>query len=589
MLGDSGFAAEPPVWSPDSRHIYHRALVDGAIGIWETAMDGSGSRPVVLGDADVESLHASEDGSALIYVTGPTRGEIVRAEQREYDEGILVDASVDLAQNLYRGGFVLGRLASQRLVGRWYQRDGLLWRAPRTRHRLDLPGLDPAGAEALPPPGIVPLMVDEASGGLEARSASGNVARAAMSGGQAMLEVRRSGGGKLLCAAPACRSGRVVALAWRPGQDALLFTTEDRHFRQSLHVWRPGTGHVARLVEGEGQLSGGRSGSLPCALAVHAAVCGAGAAASPPRLERIDFESGARQVLHDPNQAIRARTAPRVEHVSWHLADGRLATGTLLTSPGRQPERAPLFVTYYRCPGYLRGGVGDEFPLAPLAGAGFVVACLNMVPFETWGDGVDRYRAAQVSVEGLVALLDRRGWIDRARIGMGGFSAGSEATMWIAVHTGLLAAAALASPQYEPAAYWLGAIRGRDNPRVMREFLQVGAPDEDPERWRLIAPALNVAHINAPLLMQFPEQEARSAVELYARLSNSTTPVEMYAFPHEGHMKIQPRHRLAVYRRNLDWFRFWLQDHVDPDPARAGQYRRWDALRRRREGSALNE
>jgi hypothetical protein len=76
-------------------------------------------------------------------------------------------------------------------------------------------------------------------------------------------------------------------------------------------------------------------------------------------------------------------------------------------------------------------------------------------------------------------------------------------------------------------------------------------------------------------------------MELYGRLSNSSTPVELHAFPDEGHFKIQPRHRLAAHRRYLDWFRYWLQGHVDPDPAKAEQYRRWDQLRRRQ--SALPE
>lgn len=71
------------------------------------------------------------------------------------------------------------------------------------------------------------------------------------------------------------------------------------------------------------------------------------------------------------------------------------------------------------------------------------------------------------------------------------------------------------------------------------------------------------------------------AAELLGRLGNTATPVEMYVFPDEAHVKVQPRHRLAVYRRNLEWFRYWLQGYVDSDPAKVEQYRRWDDLRRR--------
>ena len=107
-----------------------------------------------------------------------------------------------------------------------------------------------------------------------------------------------------------------------------------------------------------------------------------------------------------------------------------------------------------------------------------------------------------------------------------------------------------------------------------------------PERWRQLSPAANVDRIRAPLLMQMPEQEARSAIELHARLTNSTTPVELYVFPEAPHLKFLPRHKLAAYERNLDWFRYWLQGYVDPDPLKAAQYRRWEALAQRRNATA---
>jgi hypothetical protein len=75
-----------------------------------------------------------------------------------------------------------------------------------------------------------------------------------------------------------------------------------------------------------------------------------------------------------------------------------------------------------------------------------------------------------------------------------------------------------------------------------------------------------------------PEQEYRLSFELFARLTHTTTPVDLYVFPGEPHIKTQPRHRLAVYQRNLDWFGFWLAGKVDPDPAKAEQYARWKAM-----------
>jgi hypothetical protein len=57
----------------------------------------------------------------------------------------------------------------------------------------------------------------------------------------------------------------------------------------------------------------------------------------------------------------------------------------------------------------------------------------------------------------------------------------------------------------------------------------------------------------------------------------------MFVYANEQHTKNQPKHRLEIYQRNLDWFNFWLQDKEDRDPNKAKQYERWRAMRRRGE------
>jgi dipeptidyl aminopeptidase/acylaminoacyl peptidase len=578
---------EPAIWSADGRFIHYRARIDDTVGVWRAAADGSGGRPVVQDDADVERIEPGSDGKSLLYVTGPSRVEIERAERQEYDDGILVDGSIDLAQQIYRGGWVRGRQASERLIGRWFSRDELLWRAPRTRHHLDLDTLREGPTEPVAAAAVVPLRPGNVLASPTATSPAGDVVVATAGERDTVrIEVRRHDGPAVICGVPACQAGRVVAITWRPRHDEILFTTQDRHYRQTLRAWTVRTGRVRQIAAGDGLLNGGRSPSLPCAFTPGYAICIAAAAASPPRLERIDLDRGQRQTLLDPNPDLRQRSEPVVEQLSWAMPDGRMATGTVMYDRTRRPTGAPFFLHYYQCPGFLRGGgIGDRFPMLAMIGAGFVVACLNGVP-NAEADGVGRYRDALASVGLLVDRLARRGLIDRARIGMGGFSFGSEATMWVAMNSDLLAAAAITSPQFEPGMYWMSPVRGRDYAEPMRGYYGVGAPNEDPEGWRRLSPALNIDRIHAPLLMQLPEQEGRTTTELYSRLSNSATPVEMYLFPDEAHIAVQPRHMRAAYQRNLDWFRYWLLGEVDPDPAKAAQYERWAALRRRRGQSA---
>src|SRR3546814_8660030 len=82
---------------------------------------------------------------------------------------------------------------------------------------------------------------------------------------------------------------------------------------------------------------------------------------------------GRRQVLFDPNSALAEDIAATVpaKLIRWTDVRGREFTGQLfeaLRADGAEPP--PLFVTFYTCDGFLRGGLGDEWPLASLAEIG---------------------------------------------------------------------------------------------------------------------------------------------------------------------------------------------------------------------------
>ncbi|HEX3423753.1 MAG TPA: Atxe2 family lasso peptide isopeptidase [Sphingomicrobium sp.] len=576
---DPGLIEEQsPLWSPDGGSIIFRALVDGAIGVWKAASGGGPRTPLIVRDEDVESLALGADGRSLTYSVGPSRDEIERAEQSEKDSGILVDGSVDLAQNLFRGGSVNGRMSSQRLVGYWFVRAGLLWRYPRQKRSFDLEsGADePLGKPQAVPAFVPPPVSDSAT----ARSGSGENARATWDGSSGSVSATLQGrSGPVRCSDPLCSSGRVSALAWRPGTRQLVITFTDRNRRQSLYLWDVPANALHLLVEGDGLLSGDRRGTSPCALSASRAYCVAASAASPPRLVAIDLDGGHSAVLYDPNELWRQTYAPRVEQLRWKTAEGASVAGTLLTPAGSSQHPAPLFINYYSCDGFLRGGEGDEWPIPSLLESGFAVACVNAAPFTGPQDGVATYQTGLEAVRALINLLEHRGLIDRNKVAMGGFSFGSEVATWVALHSNLLASLSIASAQSDPTGYWFDAIGATDRTKMIRKVWGLGTPEETPGRWKQVSPALNAERIRAPILLQLPEQEARRIPEFYGRLTGSLTPAELYAYPDEDHLKVQPRHRLAVNERNLDWFRYWLQDYRDPDSRKAAQYVRWDKMR----------
>jgi hypothetical protein len=104
IYSDPGvFAPEKVGWARDGHTIIVRALIDGAIGLWRADVGGDGMVPLVTSDADVIDFAMTPGGNQLEYTIGATRDQIRHAEQGEYDSGILVDSTVDLSQNLFRG------------------------------------------------------------------------------------------------------------------------------------------------------------------------------------------------------------------------------------------------------------------------------------------------------------------------------------------------------------------------------------------------------------------------------------------------------------------------------------------------------
>jgi len=68
--------------------------------------------------------------------------------------------------------------------------------------------------------------------------------------------------------------------------------------------------------------------------------------------------------------------------------------------------------------------------------------------------------------------------------------------------------------------------------------------------------------------------------EPYAAMRYLSKPVDLILLNNNEHVLSNPSARLASQGGSVDWFRFWLQDYSDSDPAKADQYQRWRELRR---------
>ncbi|SEM51693.1 Dipeptidyl aminopeptidase/acylaminoacyl peptidase [Pseudoxanthomonas sp. GM95] len=579
-------------WSPDGQWIYYRALVDGRVDVWRASTRGAGAVALTHDASDVRAFALVDGGRTLRYSVGPDRQAVLDAEQAESERGVRIDPSVPLGQGLVRSGNVDGRLATQRYGKVWFDRASLLADVPDVWKAMDLAS---GKVHSLAAGVVVPERddADPDKAFTEAWKVSRDMdGRAAIltrfgekHGLQLAPSVRLSallqgrGERERVCADPLCTDKQISLVQWRPGHDEVVFTVSDPDAgrSQSIFRWDVRTDVVFEVAHAPGLLNGGRDGASKCGIAQAVLVCVSASANQPPRLEAIDLETGAARVLYEPNAALaQAMSGSAVRLLRWRDAAGRVFTGQYYPATPIGGAPAPLFVSYYLCTGFVRGGVGDEWPFASLAAHGIAALCINSQPYRI--EPVERYDEALSAVDSVVKLLSADGQIDAGRVGMGGLSFGSEVTMWTAMRSKLLTAASVSSPSVTSTYYLFGSMKGAEFRDGLKELWGLESPQATPERWRQLSPQYAIDQIQIPVLFQMPEQEYLYALD-YAIPLLEQGRAELYAFPNEPHQKFQPRHKLAVYQRNLDWFRFWLQGVEDPDPGKDAQYAGWRKMR----------
>ena len=112
---------------------------------------------------------------------------------------------------------------------------------------------------------------------------------------------------------------------------------------------------------------------------------------------------------------------------------------------------------------------------------------------------------------------------------------------------------------------------------------EIGAPPfgEGLKRWLERSPSFNLDKVTSPLLVVGEGPASLLHMwEPYAGLRYLRKPVDVMMLNTYEHVLTNPAVRMASQGGSVDWFRFWLQDSEDPDPAKTEQYARWRELRK---------
>jgi dipeptidyl aminopeptidase/acylaminoacyl peptidase len=292
--------------------------------------------------------------------------------------------------------------------------------------------------------------------------------------------------------------------------------------------------------------------------------------------EMFMVSGGAEARLTDLNPWLHDRYIAQPEQEYFTAPDGWRLEGWVLKPPGFDPTRLHPAVLEIHGGPHAQYGWSFFHELQILAGMGFVVFYMNPRGSDGYGEtfrrSVVRDWAGKDYVDlmsSLDQIIQRTGYIDASRVGVGGGSYGGYMTNWIIGQTDRFAAAvSMRSISNLVSEYPQHDI-------VLWGTLQLGPPPWPnlDELWRR-SPIRYVQNMRTPLLLTAGEMDLRCAMsqseELFGAMRLLGKTVELVRFPEESHdlsRNGRPDRRVERLRRISGWYEKYLGTHAVDRPA----------------------
>ncbi|MBL8228026.1 MAG: S9 family peptidase [Bryobacterales bacterium] len=594
-----------PEWTADSNALILRLPRAGKAAFWRLALSGGGPDAVFEHSEPVQSAWWSRDGSSVLFTSSPPLNDAER--QRPDREGILYDETAHGIRSFTRGTWT--KPAKPRL---WLWQTGMktpqqvnadlssagsvmsaVW-SPDSR----IVAITYAPLQSKSPDAAHIGLLHLSDGAMRfAELRAGNTAKRGlrwMPDGKSLVYAETGDPDRYSVARSAIRKvdlagNDVEVAANRPWFYLSQLETDlsgdvlveyENWSRSALYRVPANGGPAIPIVPGADHLS-----AITFSRDSRNAACIRQTFSSPPEIAIIDVAAGKVRTLTKLNPQLDAIKLHGAQERKWKNRFGHETNGFLmLPSEGRGPF--PLVMIQYAVSSKFttQSQWMTSYPAQHLVSAGIAVLLHNNHIPIGWkrgdfeGAALSQAYSPLASMEAAVQSLVKEGIADPKRLGIAGWSFGAWLAELAITQSDMFRVASAGEGGLNNAGqYWVVGSAG------MQDYLDAffgGPPFGDAyPNYKRIAPALNAHRVTAPLLREYGSDVGVQSLEFYMALRRLGKPVEQYIYPKAPHILDLPSHRVASMQRNLDWFRFWLQDYEDPDPVRREQYQRWRKLR----------
>ena len=572
---------ESPQWSPDSKYILRLAKMDKAAKwqVWRWYLDGDHPVQITNVPGDVQSFHSTTDGDKIVVTFEKSRD--TAQIQRLAEDGILYDGRFEASHarpvvtevlaskpkeletwvhDITTGEERKQTKAEAESVGPWISDIGEEYFDDRTSilvgHHLHDAKVSPDGRR------VAYRIIDNFQS----------------TKGFYKLFSKPVRGGTPVDVAPGIY---LIADYWWAADSNRIYYT------QNVGDGRPDKFMVAPAEGGTPKQVFSSSDSLHSCSSdkrFQYMVCAGENRGTPFQVVLVDIAAGTVRTLIDLNPEFSNLELGSITRLDGVNRYGDRWWAHLVKPVNYEPgKRYPLIVTTYRTHEFLRGASGDENPIGVYAAHGFAVLSFDYGSREydnkpgDFQGYLSWYESVEASIEMAIQEASKIGVADTARLGLTGYSRGTEIVAYEITHTKLFRAVSGAAGDYSPYFYYMASRRVQDS--FSKDGVAGWPEGKSKPNWRQRAPELNADQIDVPVLNNDPDSEFIADLALYTSLKKLGKPVELFICPNELHVVNQPKHRYEIYERNLDWFRFWLKSEESSDPAKSGQYQRWRQLR----------